>query len=327
MIKTYILGSGSASQAIQKSLGVLDVLYPSWGIQKPVIIDRKTKLSSLNPDQNSVLFLANPHALHTPRILEAERAGFKWVITEKPAAVNIEQIQQLSQVKIPVAVYHGYRQTWGIQTIKKYLVEGELGQWATLEGRYWQSSMGEKKLSGDSSQSWKDQSELSGSFDVLLDLGTHWTDLVFFLVGAPTKGKVWMSYLNSITPHRDTTNFIEMEYGKSQRVFGSVSKAHHGSGNDLELVLTGEKKTLKWKLSQPDELEVGEGNKTTQLHRNTLKFGSQQWPFHAMGWLEGYVEITKQYFHQMRGENFEPYPNLQDQIAVVGFLLKSVSQE
>lgn len=326
VIQTYILGSGSASQAIQKSLGILDVLYPYWGIQKPIVIERAAKLDSLKPNGNSILFLANPHALHTPRILEAERAGFKWVATEKPAAVSMEQLQQLSQVKIPVAVFHGYRQTWGIQTIKKYLDQGELGQWATLEGRYWQSSMGEKKLKGETSLSWKDQKEMSGSFDVLLDLGTHWTDLVFFLVGAPTKGKVWMSYLNSTTSHRDTTNFIEMEYGKTNRVFGSVSKTHHGSGNDLQLVITGEKKSLKWNLSQPDELVVGEGSKTTILHRNTQSFGSQQWPFHGVGWLEGYVEIIKQYIHQLRGEGFEPYPNLQEQISVLNFLLKSVSQ-
>jgi predicted dehydrogenase len=327
VIQSYVLGSGAASQAIQKALGILDVLYPSWGIKKPILIKREVKLDTLKPVDKSVLFLANPHALHTPRILEAERAGFKWVLTEKPAAVSVEQIEELNLVKIPVAVFHGYRQTWGIQTLKKYIDQGELGEWGTLEGRYWQASAGEKRLLRESSDSWKDQKELSGAFDVLLDLGTHWADLVFFLLGIPVKGKVWISYLNSMAEHRDTTNFIEMDYGKNKKAFGSVSKNVHGSGNDLELVINGEKKSMKWNLARPDELAVGEGSKTTVLQRSTQTMGSQQWPFHGTGWLEGYIEIIKQYFHQMRGESFDSYPNLREQITVLKFLLKSASQE
>lgn len=324
-IESYILGSGAASKAIQKSLAILDVQNPSWGIEKPKVLKRNQKLIELSPKKNSVLILANPHALHSDSIKEAERAGFSWVISEKPAAVSLEQLKTLEQVKIPVAVFHGYRQTWGIQTLKKMLEAGELGSWISIEGRYWQSSAAAKKLLGDTKKIWKDDKALSGSYDVLLDLSTHWTDLVLFLAGeAPEKFALWKSYVNSNSEHRDTHNLISMEFSKNRRSFGSVSKTAHGFGNDLEIHVIGEKRSVSWAFMNPDELVIGEGGKKTTLHRpDNSSFGSEQYPFHSTGWLEGYVEILKQYFLQMRGEAFTPYPNLKDQMAVLRRLFES----
>jgi predicted dehydrogenase len=322
-IQPYIVGSGAASRAIQNSLGILGVLYPSWGIQKPILLKRDSKLNQITPSQESVLFLANPHAFHVPYLLDAQKGGFSWVVTEKPAAVSLEQVKLLEPVKIPVAVCHGYRQTWGIQKLKKMLEAGELGHWITIEGRYWQSSAAQKKLSGEIKKTWKDDDSLSGKYDVLLDLATHWTDLVFFLAGeVAEKGSVWKSYVNSDSPHRDTYNMISMEFPGNRRAYGSVSKTVHGSGNDLEIHVIGEKKTVSWSFLNPDQLVIGEGSKKTTLSRpDDSLYGSQQYPFHSTGWLEGYIEIFKQYFLQMRGEKFEKYPNLKDQVAVLKFLL------
>lgn len=323
VIQPYILGSGAASKAIQKSLFLLDVLHPEWKIQKAILLKRDQNLESLHPGEEAVLFLANPHALHFPCLLQAQKAGFSWVVSEKPAAVTLEQAQQFSQIKIPVAVCHGYRQTWGIQTLKKMLLDGELGSWITIEGKYWQSSVAEKRMIQDHSLSWKDNPKLSGDYDVLLDLATHWTDLVLFLAGEMPESKmVWKSYANSGGVHRDTHNFISMNFKGNKRSFGSVSKIVHGCGNDLEIQVLGEKKSVFWAFMNPDQLVVGEGGKKYTLQRpSDSPYGSEQYPFHGTGWLEGYVEIFKQFFRQMQGEKFEPYPNLKDQQTVLELLL------
>ena len=318
-IQPYLLGSGAASKAIQKSIAALKIQYPQWGIQDPVLLKRGTDLSSLIEDEvskESVLILANPHALHAPQVLKAQQAGFQWVVTEKPAAVSLEQVEILKDISIPVAVFHGYRQTWAIQTLKKMLDQGELGNWQTIEGRYWQSSA---TISAGSPKTWKDDPKLSGSFDVLLDLGTHFTDLVFFLAGEPADSThVWKSFINASSSHRDTYNHLSFVFSQNKRAFGSVSKTVHGAGNDLELHVVGEKKSVSWKLSQPDELIVAEGTKACTLSRPSgSSFGSEQYPFHGMGWLEGYIEILKQYFLQMRQEPYQSYPNLKDQINVL----------
>lgn len=322
-IQPYIVGSGAAAKAIREALSVLSILYPDWKIQSPITVKREEKLSSIKQAENSVLFLANPHALHTSYLIEAQKAGFRWVISEKPVAVNLEQVEALKTIKIPVAVCHGYRQTWGIQTIKKMMKAGELGDWFSIEGRYWQSSVAQKKMVGDSTVTWKDDEKLSGKYDVLLDLGTHWTDLVFYLAGeAPVSGEVSLSYSNSVSGHRDTGNFIQMEYRKNRRAFGSISKTAHGAGNDLEIHVFGERKALSWSFSEPDKITIGEGSKKSILSRSEMTFGSEQWPFHATGWLEGYIEIIKQYFRQLRGETYQPYPKLEEQIDVLNFLFQ-----
>lgn len=322
-IKPFILGSGAASKAIQKSLSILDVLNPSWGIEKARVLKRNESLSELHPPKNAVLFLSNPHALHTPSILAAEKAGFSWVLSEKPIAVNQDQLQQLNQVKIPVGVFHGYRQTWAIQTLKKMMSNGELGNWVTIEGRYWQSSAAQKQISGEKKQNWKDDISLSGPYDVLLDLSTHWVDLVFFLANeSPEKVDVWKSFANADSQHRDTHNLIQMAFSGNRRSLGSISKTAHGFGNDLEIHVIGEKKSVSWAFLNPDALVVGEGSKKSILSRaDGAAFGSEQYSFHSTGWLEGYVEIIKQYFHQMRGEAYTPYPNLKDQLRVLRHLL------
>ena len=322
-IQPYLIGSGAAARAIEKSLAILSILYPQWGISSSIHLKRDEKLSGIAKSENSVLFLANPHALHAPRLLEAESAGFKWVMSEKPVAVDQDQVQSLKQIKIPVGVFHGYRQTWGIQTIKKMLDSGELGDWFSIEGRYWQSSVAEKKVSGNQSTTWKDDESLSGKYDVLLDLGTHWTDLVFYLAGQlPVSGEVHLSRANSSANHRDTSNWIQMDFGRARRAFGSISKTTHGFGNDLEIHVFGERKALSWSFLDPDKITVGEGSTKSVLVRHEMAFGSEQWPFHGTGWLEGYVEIIKQYFRQMRGEPYQEYPDLKGQVKVLNFLFQ-----
>ncbi|NBX76860.1 MAG: hypothetical protein EBQ92_09920 [Proteobacteria bacterium] len=55
-IEPYILGSGAASKAIQKSLSIVDVLNPSWGIAKPHLLKRNQKLKDLSPKRTPFFF-------------------------------------------------------------------------------------------------------------------------------------------------------------------------------------------------------------------------------------------------------------------------------
>lgn len=319
-IQSYILGSGAASKAIQKSIAALKIQYPKWGIQEPILVGRGSDLVSIKKHEGSVLILAHPHALHAPHLLEAQRAGFQWLITEKPGAVSREQLELLKEISVPVAVFHGYRQTWAIQTLKKMLEQGDLGNWLTIEGRYWQSSASQ----GPSPQKgWKDDPQLSGPYDVLLDLGTHFADLVFFLAGEFAEStQIWKSFVHANSPHRDTFNHLIFHFSQNRRAFGSVSKIVHGAGNDLEISVFGEKKAVSWKLTHPDELIVAEGPRSCIVSRPAgCPFGSEQYPFHGMGWLEGYIEILKQYFLQMRQEPYQLYPDLKSQIHVLTALL------
>ena len=206
-ITPLILGTGRAGQAIAKSLACLKVMYPELDLELPVWLERSALLvSERKKYEHPLLCIANPHGLHAASILDADRAGYQAIVCEKPACVNLKELEQLKTIKTPTAILHVYRQTWGIQTLKRMLTEGSFGDIITIEGRYWQASTAERALSlNPGAQGWKDDTRLSGEYDVYLDIATHWIDAVSFLYGkAPERILGWRSFINaaSTTPTR-----------------------------------------------------------------------------------------------------------------------------
>ncbi|MBC7396073.1 MAG: Gfo/Idh/MocA family oxidoreductase, partial [Bdellovibrionales bacterium] len=261
-ITPLILGRGRSGQAISKSLVSLGILHPQFQISTPIGLERDVDLVEVRKKYaHPLLCISNPHGLHADAILGAASAGFEAIICEKPACVNLEQLQKLRAVKVPVAVLHGYRQMWGIQTLKQMIAAGELGEVITIEGRYWQASTADRALSfAGVSDSWKNEVRLSGESDTFLDIATHWVDAVSYLFGSlPTRIQGWKTNLNSETPHRDSHVQLALDYSKSGRGFGSISKTVHGSTNHFEINVLGTKKSVTWEFLKPDELFIGEG--------------------------------------------------------------------
>ena len=161
-----------------------------------------------------------------------------------------------------------------------------------------------------SSKSWKEDPLLSGYYDCFLDIGTHWIDVVSHLIGqTPTKINGWRSYANSESPHRDTHIHLNVEYSNIF-AFGSISKTYHGASNNFEINVIGTKKSATWIFLKPDEILIGEGNEKKYITRSSTEFGSQQPPFHGLGWLEGYIEIASQLFGEVFENKKTTYPNL-----------------
>jgi predicted dehydrogenase len=316
-ITPYFLGSGKASQALKESLRIIELSSPEFQIAEMIQIKRDAPFPNPTNDEFSVLFIANPHALHSNAILEGEKAGFKLIICEKPAAVSKTQIENLKSVKIPVAICHVYRQMWGIQFLKKMVEEQEFGRLISIEGRYWQSSSAVKALTQMKTDSWKNNPNLSGDYDVLLDLGTHWADTVTYLASSRIKSvHQWKSFINAEASHRDTHLHLTIDFENQMKSFGSISKTVHGAGNDFEIHLIGEKKSATWKFSKPDYLEISEGNSTSMIQKSTTTIGSGHWPHHGLGWIEGYVEIIKQALK--KGQ----YPTLQENLLLLENILE-----
>ncbi|MBN8554936.1 MAG: Gfo/Idh/MocA family oxidoreductase [Deltaproteobacteria bacterium] len=271
---------------------------------------------------NPILLIANPPGLHSIYIEEAARSGFKAVVVEKPSCVRHEEISVLEKVKIPVAVCHIYRQMWGPQTLKAMIDSGEMGEIISIEGRYWQSSTAQRALTGEKTKSWKNDPQLSGEYDALLDVGTHWVDVATFLIGEmPRNGSVWLSYANAEAAHRDSHVHLNLEFSKGRRVMSSISKTFHGATNHFEINVIGTLKSATWTFLDPDEIWIGQGNQKSTLTRKSTILGSCQPVFHGMGWLEGYIEIFYQLFKELSDEPFTAYPNLRDNLAMLKSLM------
>lgn len=300
-VHPFIVGHGRAGLAIEQSLAILRTQMADVAITAPVWVQRNESLTPAG-DGLSLAILSNPPGLHADRILEAEVAGFHGLATEKPACVSTQQADVLSSLKMKTAVYHVYRQMWGPQKLKSMITDGVFGTIVTIEGRYWQSSTADRALNGPASGSWKNDPKLSGPSDVLLDVGTHWADMAVYLANDfPSRISGWSSYANSETPHRDSHIHLTMEFEKGPRALSSITKNSHGSTNHFEINIFGTKASATWTFLHPDEILFGQGRERRVISRMTNVLGTRHPPFHGAGWLEGYVEITRQLVNQMTG--------------------------
>ena len=322
-IQPFIVGSGMAGKAMARSLAILDLLHPGLELRPPRQLGRDEPLAGLaDGSALPVLFIANPHAFHARYLLEGEKAGFRHIVCDKPACVSREEARRLEDLRAAVAICHGYRQTWGPQTIRRLIDSGELGEVFAIEGRYWQSSAAQRALVPDRKPNWKNDARLSGPADVLFDLASHWVDLVFFLMGGPaTAARGWKSYANAEAPHRDTHLQLWMSFPGDRRSLGSISKTFHGASNVLQVHVLGTRGTAYWEFERMDEIVIGRGNQKTVLQREESALGSRQPPFHSLGWLEGYVEIIHRALLRARGEAAAaagyPIPDLGDHLQVL----------
>ncbi len=325
-INAFIVGSGRAAQALTESLKILEIVDSEFRINSIRRVARGESLKGLAQGiENPVLIIANPHGLHAKLILEADKEGFALVVCEKPAAVSLDEIKLLHSVKVPVAICHGYRQSWGVQTLKKKIDAGEFGELISVEGRYWQSSAAQAALSDIKKQNWKNDTALGGTADTLIDIASHWLDAAMFLTerDTPKRSDVSLSYVNAEAPHRDTHVNLNLLTSKGIRLFASVSKTVHGAANHFEINVIGSKKYASWKFLEPDLIEEGVGSvRSFHSRRADEVVGSGHSPHHALGWLEGYVEIIKRAVSGLKtGE--QNYPTLPEHLKALEVLLTS----
>ncbi len=320
-ITPLILGSGRSGKAIAKSLAMLNILQPQLELAAPIFLKRNASISNERTKYERVLLcISNPHGLHSQSITEADRAGFDAIVCEKPACVKLEQLKQLQNVKTPTAILHAYRQMWGLQLIKEMIENGEFGELITIEGRYWHASAADVAVSSSPKKAnWKNDVALSGESDTYLDLGTHLLDAFCFLHGSfEPEIQGWRSYINASSPHRDTHIQVAMNFlPQSKRAFGSISKTVHGSPNHFEINVIGSKKYAKWEFLLADEIHFGMGKDRSIITRRETTSGSQQDPYHATGWLEGYIEISKRLIHHAFNGEPKNYPTLSENLQLL----------
>lgn len=313
-LQPLILGSGSAGRALRTALA----MYPEE-IAPPQGLARDAPLPDPDPER-SLLVVANPHALHAPRLLEAAELGYRWAICEKPVAVDLEQVELLEGLPLEVWVCHGYRLLWGPETIRQARIDGRFGELLAVEGRYWQSSA----TRGPRTPGWKDDPALGGHHDVLLDLATHWVDLMIFLTGeAPMRTRIRRWWVNAASEHRDTHVHVTMEHGGATSL-GSVSKTVHGAGNHLQFHVLGADASASWSFADPDVVVWGQGADRRVEARTKADPPARLAPFHGLGWTEGYASLVGDLVgHVVHGQPRRG-PGVRDQIVVLRALLEAV---
>jgi predicted dehydrogenase len=131
-----------------------------------------------DPDVNAI-YIASPHALHVEHVKLAAEAG-KIVLCEKPVGISMADAQACVDVcrahSVPLSVPY-YRRYWPIvRKMRELLSENAIGR--VVAARVQLADY----FAGDPERPWLTKRESSGG-GALANAGSHWVDLIRYLLG------------------------------------------------------------------------------------------------------------------------------------------------
>jgi 1,5-anhydro-D-fructose reductase (1,5-anhydro-D-mannitol-forming) len=132
-----------------------------------------------NPEVKAV-FICTPN-YRTPELIQRALLAGKHVFSEKPPALNAQQMEQIRCVEATsgnLKLMYGFnhRHHGSIQRMKAIVESGEMGRILWMRGRYG------KEVDASYFETWRAKPELAGG-GILLDQGIHMLDLFLYLCG------------------------------------------------------------------------------------------------------------------------------------------------
>lgn len=272
-------------------------------------------------EKADVVHVCSPNALHADHVQTALAAG-KHVVCEKPLTTDAQTAQQLvveaEQAGVVAAIPFVYRFHPMVRQARSHVAEGKLGRLLTVRGAYLQDWM-----HSAADVNWRVSPEISGKSRAFGDIGSHLVDLLEFVAGEriqrlsaatsiahPVRGDV-----EAITEDAAALT-VELEYGAVGSLM--VSQVNAGRKNALTLELAGAESSIAFDQEHPDELWVGRRAATSILSRepdvlsadaarlSTVPAG------HPMGYLDAFVNFTRDVYAKIRGDEPVELPGFRD---------------
>lgn len=209
-----------------------------------------------------IVSICTPNSSHKDYILRALEAG-KNVYCDKPLTANLEESEeilkalenhpnQITQVALQCRFYPA------VMRAKQLIDEGRIGKIYHFRCEYLHSS----GCNPGKTIGWKQQKEYGGG-GVLLDLGAHAFDLVYYLLGEyeevfTTKDIFYpqrpdaSGNMIDVDAEDTALSLVRMKDGANGEVF--VSKIATGSDDELSIDIRGEKGAIKFNTMEPGYL-------------------------------------------------------------------------
>lgn len=205
-----------------------------------------------------LLIIVTPNHLHAPIASKALRAGFH-VFSEKPAALNLAQLQTLKNDVIGsdriyglAHTYLGYAMVWQAREMVR---SGAIGRLRKVLVEYPQGWLSEDVAGqGNKQADWRDDPEQSGLGGCIGDIGTHAFSLAEFVAGQRIQyiSAMLSSHVVNRRLDDDASMLFKMTDGASGVLIASQVCA--GEENPLKIRLYGDKGGLEWRQEDPASL-------------------------------------------------------------------------
>ena len=208
-----------------------------------------------------IIDICTPNVYHFETLKKALKAG-KHVYCEKPLTVTYEQAKEIAELAERSGVINqmvfNNRFMPPVLKAKELIETGRLGRILSFRCEYLHASAADPNKNAG----WKQNKDICGA-GTLFDLGSHATDLIYYLCGNITSvmGKSQIGYptRKGMDGKAWQTNADEAFYMICETEGGAVgtveaSKLTVGANDELNLSVYGEKGSVKFSLMEPNWL-------------------------------------------------------------------------
>jgi len=259
----------------------------------------------LDDDRVDAVHVCSPNDYHFEQARAALRAG-KHVICEKPLALTPAQAHELcstaAEFGLVNAVCFINRFYPLCQDAASRVRSGSVGPVRLVTGHYLQDW-----LAKDTDWNWRLDTAVGGSLRVVGDIGSHWLDLVGYVIGQRVDAV--MADLTTVIPQRlRPTGSVEtfaqsdgtgepvtvstedmagvlLRFSGGARGVLTLSQVSPGRKNNLSFEVSGAGASLAWGLENPEQLWIGYRDGPNQLQ---LRDTGDYPPGHAQGYPDAF---------------------------------------
>ena len=232
-----------------------------------------------------VVHVTSPNMAHCDQVKQILAAG-RHVICEKPLAMTSAQSAEMAARARAsgriAAVCYNTRFYPLNQQAHGMAAEGSLGEMRLITGHYHQDW-----LAKATDWNWRLEADEGGALRSVGDIGTHWVDLVSFIIGQrvtavfadlatfvperqkPLGAVATFSAATGATETRrietDDAAMILLRFAGGARGVMSTSQVAHGRKNALSWDISGSEASAAWHSETPDHLWIGHRDAPNQI--------------------------------------------------------------
>jgi len=330
-LKAAVIGAGFVGRAHVEALRRLGV--PITGVlgstqerteevRRQLRLPRAyTSLAELASDSEvNIVHICTPNHLHCDEASALLRAG-KHVVCEKPLAMNVRESASLielarNQQRVGGVTYN-LRYYPLCQEAKALIAQGAIGEPRLVHGGFLQDW-----LLYPTDWNWRLEQNLGGDSRAVSDIGTHWLDLVTWLIGHKViavcgdlatvipvrkrpRGRVetFQSSANQASDEVPITTddyaSVLLHFENNIRGAMKVSQVSAGRKAHLSFEINGSEGSLAWNSEAPNELWIGsrrEASRVLPKDPSLMSAGARAYSAYPGGHQEGYPDTFVQLF-------------------------------
>jgi predicted dehydrogenase len=281
----------------------------------------------LHDDRLQVVHLTTPNRYHFDQASRALRAG-KHVLCEKPLAMTAREAADLvslaRQTRLAAGVNYNIRYYPLCQEAAERVRQGHLGRVFHVTGSYVQDW-----LLYPTDYNWRVLADEGGPLRAVADVGTHWLDLVQFILGQHviavcadlltahaerqrsrggvqtfTTGRTEAAARESVPIDTEDAGAILLQFASGARGVLWVSQVTAGRKNCLRFEVAGAKGSCAWDSERPNEMWLGRrdgANEVLLRDPSLLGPSARRFADYPGGHNEGFPDTFKQCFRDFYG--------------------------